>query len=122
MQKKSYKGRCEKRKVHKSKEVCRLYSDLQISYVQVLEQDESISEINCNFFLDGLSEGDYTSDFLCKKTDGSLMVRECVERNHLMKPMTVKLLDLSREYWRRHGVDDWGIVTNKVGDSSVSEI
>lgn len=41
-----------------------------------------------------------------------LMVRECVERKHLMKPMTVKLLDASREYWKRNGVTDWGLVIN----------
>ena len=56
--------------------------------------------------------GEYTSDFVCVKADGDLMVRECVERKHLMKPMTVKLLDASREYWKRNGVTDWGLVIN----------
>ena len=39
--------------------------------------------------------GEYTSDFVCTKTDGDLMVRECVFRKFLMKPLTVKLLDAS---------------------------
>ncbi len=41
------------------------------------------------------------------------MVRECVFRKFLMKPMTVKLLDASREYWLRHGVMDWGVVIDE---------
>ena len=52
----------------------------------------------------------YTSDFVCIKTNGDWMVRECVYRKFLMKPMTVKLLDISRDYWLRHGVTDWGVV------------
>ena len=35
------------------------------------------------------------------------MVRECVEEKYLM---TVKLLDASRTYWLRLGVQDWGLV------------
>ena len=53
---------------------------------------------------------EYTSDFLCVKVDNTLMVRECVFRKHLTKPQTVKLLDISRDYWRIHGVTDWGLV------------
>ena len=41
------------------------------------------------------------------------MIRECVFRKHLTKPMTAKLLDESRNYWRRRGVTDWGIVVDK---------
>ena len=42
------------------------------------------------------------------------MVRECVYRKVLTKPMTVRLLDASREYWLRHGVSDWAVVVEKV--------
>jgi hypothetical protein len=31
----------------------------------------------------------------------------------LMKPLTVKLLDASRDYWLRHGVTDWGVVIDE---------
>ena len=41
------------------------------------------------------------------------MVRECVFRKFLKKPMTVKLLDASRDYWNNHGVSDWGIVIDE---------
>ena len=42
--------------------------------------------------------------------DNDLMVRECVQRKYLTKPMTIKLLDASRNFWLRHGVTDWGLV------------
>lgn len=110
MIKKNYKGRCTKRTIQKSENVVRLYSELQDKYVDVLEQNPDIKEINCNVLLDGLDIGAYTSDFVCTKESGDIMVRECVMRKHLTKPMTVRLLDASKEYWERRGVMDWGIV------------
>ncbi|MCD8015933.1 MAG: hypothetical protein LUG99_22805 [Lachnospiraceae bacterium] len=114
MRKANYKGRCTKRKLSKCKDICRTYSDLQLTYSQLLEESEDIAEIRCNVPLEGLPEGDYTSDFVCRTTDGDLIVRECVERKHLTKPLTVKLLDASRNYWQNHGVigKAWGIVTD----------
>lgn len=110
MRKKGFKGRCEKRMLSKCKEVCRTYDAIQYAYADQLQEDSKIQEIRCNVLLDGLKEGEYTSDFVCVKLDGDLMVRECVYRKHLMKPLTVKLLDASREYWLRRGVKDWGLV------------
>jgi hypothetical protein len=51
------------------------------------------------------------SDFVCTTVDGECMVRECVSHKLLVKPLTGKLLDMSRTYWMRRGVKDWGIVT-----------
>ena len=113
MRKKNYKGRCEKRFLSKCKEVCRTYDDIQSAYAELLQKSDSITEIRCNVLLNSLEAGEYTSDFVCVKTDGDMMVRECVNRKYLTKPMTVKLLDASRNYWLRHGVTDWGIVTNE---------
>ena len=113
MRKKNYKGRCKKRVLSKCKEVCRTYDDIQSAYAEHLQESESITEIRCNVLLNSLESGEYTSDFVCVKTDGDMMVRECVNRKYLTKPMTVKLLDASRNYWLRHGVTDWGIVTNE---------
>ena len=113
MIKKNYKGRCQKQKMKKCKDVVRTYSAIQSAYAEAVERDEKIKEFQCNVLLDGLEAGAYSSDFVCVKQDGDLMVRECVERKHLMKPMTVKLLDASREYWRRNGVTDWGLVINE---------
>ena len=110
MRKKNFKGRCEKRVIPKCNDVCRTYDPIQSAYADMLAADDAIQEIRCNVLLDGLEVGEYTTDFLCVKTDGDLMVRECVFRKHLTKPLTIKLLDASREYWLRHGVTDWGLV------------
>lgn len=112
MRKKNYKGRCEKRALSKCKEICRTYDSIQSAYADLLQKNGSITDIRCNVLLDGLEFGEYTTDFVCVKADNDLMVRECVSRKYLTKPLTVKLLDISREYWLRHGVEDWGIVTN----------
>lgn len=113
MRKKNYKGRCEKRTLSKCEDVCRIYDEIQYAYADILQASDNILSFRCNVLLDGLNEGEYTSDFVCTKADKDLMVRECVNRNHLTKPLTVKWLDLSREYWLRHGVTDWGIVINE---------
>lgn len=113
MRKKNYKGRCEKRTLSKSKEVCRIYDGIQSAYIDILQKSSEIKEIRCNVLLDGLENEEYTSDFVCVKDNGNLMVRECVFRKFLMKPMTVKLLDKSREFWLKHGVTDWGIIIDE---------
>ena len=113
MRKKNFKGRCEKRMIEKCGEVCKTYDAIQYAYADLLQANNGIQEIRCNVLLDGLDAGEYTSDFVCVKSDGDLMVRECVFRKFLMKPMTVKLLDASREYWLRHGVMDWGVVIDE---------
>ena len=110
MRKKNFKGRCEKRSLSKCHDVCRTYDPIQYAYADVLQGDDEITEIRCNVLLDGLELGEFTTDFVCVKTNGDLMVRECVSRKHLTKPLTVKLLDASRDYWLRHGVTDWGLV------------
>lgn len=110
MIKKNYKGRCEKRSLSKCKEICRTYSEIQYTYAEMLQADEDIVEIRCNVLLDGFSEGEYSSDFVCVKSNGDLMVRECISRKLILKPMKIRLLDASKEYWSKHGVLDWGIV------------
>lgn len=111
MRRKGYKGtRVEKRALSKSTEVCRLNDAIQSKCADILQDSEEIVEIRCNVSLNSLEYGEYTTDFVCVKKNGDLMVRECVFRKYLMKPMTVKLLDASRDYWLRHGVSDWGVV------------
>jgi len=110
MRKKNFKGRCEKRMISKCTEVCRTYDAIQYAYADLLQASDEIKEIMCNVLLEGLEVGEYTSDFVCTRMNGDLMVRECVFRKFLMKPLTVKLLDASRDYWLRHGVTDWGLV------------
>ena len=111
MRKKGFKGRCEKKSLSKSKEICRTYDPIQGKYAEKLEESPEIQEIRCNVPLEGLEEGEYTSDFVCIKTNGDLMVRECLQRDRLTKPMNAKLLNASRNYWIKRGAD-WGIVVD----------
>ena len=56
---------------------------------------------------------EYTTDFVCTKTNQELRVRECVNKSHLTKPLTIKMLDISKEYWTKRGVTDWGLVISE---------
>ena len=115
MKKVNYKGRCEKRKVSKCKEICRSYSRIQSAMVDILENDDGIISFECNVKLTGVADDLYSTDIIAKKSDGSTIVRECVWRINLVKPSYTKLLDISRNYWLAHGVEDWGIVIEKEG-------
>lgn len=89
MRKKSYKGRCKKRSLSKCQGICKTYDAIQSAYADMLQSDDSISEFRCNVLMDDLDIGQYTTDFICTKSNGDLMIRECVFRSHLAKPMTV---------------------------------
>ena len=101
--------------------VARTYNVLESKYADKLEADPNVKEFRCQVLLEGLEIGEYCSDFVATKMDGDLMVRECVFRKHLTKPMTAKLLDASRNYWRRRGVADWGIVIDKKKEDTDGE-
>lgn len=109
MRKKDYKGRCTKAASPKSETVCRLYDDLMIAYLRNLEAEKDIVSIQTNVQLEGT---DFTSDFLCQREGGDYMVRECVYRKYLTKPLTARLLDTSRTYWLKHGIYDWGVIVD----------
>ena len=114
MRKKNYKGRCEKQSLEKFTTICKTYDPIQSAYANILVKNKDVAEVRCNVPLDGDECGEYMTDFVCVMVNGDLMVRECVSRAHLTKPMTLKLLDSSRTYWLRHGVTDWGIVVDAV--------
>ena len=120
MRKRNFKGRCEKRKLSKCVDVCRTYDKIQYVFADILNNSDEVVSFQVNVPLDGMDgsiAGCYTSDFVCTKKDNDLMVRECVERRHLTKPLTVKLLQASRDFWLRRGISDWGIVVEKGGAS-----
>ena len=94
------------------RKVCRTFDAIQSAYADLLNGSEDIKSFRVNVLLDG----GYTSDFVCVKADNDLMVRECVERKHLTKLLTVKLLQASKDFWLRHGVSDWEIVVEKEGN------
>ena len=100
-----------KKKLAKCSRVFRAFSDLQLKYGELLDQNIEILEIKANVLLKGFELGEtFTTDFVCTKKDGDLMVRECVYQKNLLKPSTIKGLDASRNYWLARGITDWGIV------------
>ena len=113
MRKKNYKGRCEKRSLEKFTTVCKTYDPIQTAYANILVENKDISEVRCNVILDGECS-EYMTDFVCKKTDGDLMVREGISRKLLSRPQMAAMMDMCRNYWLRHGVTDWGIVVDAV--------
>ena len=121
MRQKNPKGRCTKRKMNKSEVIVRTYDQIQTAYANVLDKDPQIKSFRCNVPLEDFEEGDFTTDFLCTKENGDLMVRECVFRKKLALPRTCKLLDASRKYWARRGVTDWAIVIEQEEKSDEKE-
>ncbi|MBR4131369.1 MAG: hypothetical protein IKT99_00195, partial [Oscillospiraceae bacterium] len=72
MKKINYKGRCEKRKVSKCEDICRTYSKIQASLVDILENDNDIISFECNVRLKGVADDLYSSDIVAKKADGMM--------------------------------------------------
>ena len=90
------------------------YNDVQWKYADVLEQNEEIVEIMCNVKLKGLEIGEnYTSDFVCVKDNKELVVIETCYKKNLLKPLTCKMLDASREYWIKQGVKEFILVVGE---------
>ena len=106
------KGRCVKQNLPKFSSVCKTYDDVQLAYALILSSAEDVQELKCNVPVEDRSEGEFTSDFVITKTDGTIAVRECVPRSNLLRPRMVKLLDMSQRYWLQKGVSDWKVVIN----------
>lgn len=75
MRKRKFKGRSTKRVIEKCVGTCITYDVIGFAYADRLATDEEITEFSVNVPME--TEDDYMSDFVCKKTDGSLRVREC---------------------------------------------
>ena len=96
---------------------CITYSKIQYEYAKKLNDDKNIIKIRANIELEAFHDEKYpnrvyTSDFICTKKNGEIMVRECIDRKSINRPMMIRLLDESKKYWRDHGVSDWGSVVN----------
>lgn len=101
MRKKNFKGRCEKRSLEKFITICKTYDTIQSAYANILVKNKDIAEVRCNVVLDGDSS-EYMTDYVCTKTNGDLMVRECISRKLLSRPQMAEMMDMSRTYWLRH--------------------
>lgn len=112
MRNKNYKGKCVKQVLPKFSSICRTYDEVQYAYAIKLSEDSEVREVQCNVLLEDTSEGEFTSDFVIQMQDETVAVRECVLWSNLLRPRTVKLLDLSQRYWSKRGINDWKVVTN----------
>ena len=108
------KVRCEKRKLPKCDDLLRLYSPMQSKFADMLQSDDTVKSFRCNVPLESCDAGEgFTTDFFVTKADDTVMVRECVYRKHLSKPLTIRLLTASFRFWSEKGVKDWGLVIDK---------
>ena len=103
-----------KKKLNKCKAIFYAYNDLQFKYGDILDANNEIAEIKCNVPIECSEiEGSFTSDFYCIKTNGDILVRECVYKEKLLRPQVIKMLDAGRNYWLSKGIKNWGIVLNE---------
>lgn len=110
MKKKKYKGiACTKRTLSKCSGICRTFGTLETKYADLLNIRDDVESFQTNVAI----SGEYMTDFVIQMEDGTISIRECVPREHLTKPATIKLLDISKDYWYGRGIKDWGIVTNE---------
>lgn len=61
-----------KKKLNKCKGVFRAFSELQFKYGDELESNDEVVEIKSNVVLEDCELGDYTTDFVCVKSNGEL--------------------------------------------------
>ena len=102
-----------KKHLPKCADVFYAYNSLQDKYGELLSKRDDVLEFKANIKLVDFSLGDsYTTDFIITTIDGRTLIRECVFKDKLLKPMTIKLLDASRAYWLSKGIKDWGIVVD----------
>lgn len=110
------KGKTMTRSLTKCNKRFIAYNEVQWAYAEVLEKDDDIAEIKCNVKLLGFELGDnYSTDFVCSKNNGELLIVETVPKKHLLKPMNCRLLDCSHRYWMNRGATDFRLV---VGDKN----
>ena len=117
MRNKIQKTRCEKQMLPHFEGICKTYDKVQTAtaiYLSKLADDDIIS-ISANIDSAVIDGTQYTTDFVCKKRNGELVVYECAYRKLLTKPLTVKLLEASRNYWLKRGVTDWVLVIDENG-------
>ena len=63
MRKKNYKGaKCTKRTIPKCEGICKTYDSIQYAYADLLSASDEIQCFRVNVLLEGLAEGEYTSD------------------------------------------------------------
>ncbi len=112
MRNKNQKSRCVKLALANFEDVVKTYDDLQLATAKMLAANDNFTVIRCNVDSCTIDGTAYTSDFLCKRKDGSFAVYECVFRKYLDKPKNCRLLTESQKFWYGRGVE-WVLVIDK---------
>ena len=126
MRKKRQKNRCTKIRLAKCKELCKAYDKIQEAHARELSIHPMVEEFSMNVPLDfegtELPAGkqppteEHTTDFVIRRKDGAMAIREAVFQRQLERSGVVELLQLSKAYWAAKGIADWKIVAEE-GDS-----
>lgn len=70
MRKKHYKGvKCVKRNLTKCEGACKTFDSIHYAFTDLLNESEDIISFRCNVLMEGLAEGEYTSDIVATKQD-----------------------------------------------------
>ena len=112
MRNKTIKKRCTKQSLPKFEGICKTFDELQAAAAVYLSELEDIETIRSNVDSTLVDGTQYTTDFVCEKQNGYIVAWEFVYRKHLMKPLTVKLLDASRSFWMGRGAD-WRLIVDE---------
>ena len=124
MRRHDFRGaKCTKRNLDKCEGVCKTYDDLQYVFASLLNESEDVAFFEMNVVLEGLElEGKFHSDFIIHKKDGGLAIRECVHRDKLTRPLTCKLLDASRAYWKVIKSKGFDVELNQEKEDIIDEL
>lgn len=109
------KSRCRTftKALSKSKKRFVAYNIVQFKYADKLESDETVVDIKANVRLKDFELGDYSTDFVVTKGDGSISIIETVLKKNLLRKATIEMLDTSYNYWIQKGIFDFVLVVGE---------
>lgn len=124
MKKKGLKARAIKFYSKKNEQIIVTYSNEEKEYVKRLDLDDLVRGYTTNFELDNIKVKElkdagirksyfdisWMTDLKIVKHDGSIAIREFVNKEDLMKKANIEKLELSRRYWNSFQINDWKIV------------
>ena len=120
----------------KEKQILTVFNEPAYIYAMNLETDDMISnykiavELNKSQFIQIDTVGlrnemfnqNWYSDFLIQYDDGSLAVRELLDKNKINYLKELRKLEFSRRYWKQQNINDWKIVLYDVENIDMSEV
>ena len=120
----------------KEKQILTVFNEPAYIYSMNLETDDMISnykiavELNKSQFIhidtvglrNEMFNQNWYSDFLIQYDDGSLAVRELLDKNKINYLKELRKLEFSRRYWKQQNINDWKIVLYDAENIDMSEV